>query len=402
MEQRYAGVISRTLDRTERRIRINEEETPLVIEPLESSSAQFLREFLTCYSRQILEDIAKHGALLLRGFDVDSAGDFEKHIHSIQGMWGMREYLFSEEGRTLADESRFVFFTNTLKKSGGTLHFGGFHTENHAVPEVPHYVSFWCQTPSTLGGETGLVNLAKVYADLPDALKRNLEERACLLSLYSITRMTNRYGVRADRINEFCNSAGLPIVAVGDRQYVAIYRSNVVQHPLTQEKSLLFNSFYLPSIEHPLLHAFLPDYAGLRWLMHRLVWTASWLRLSVSRRPLRRMPEQDDLYVTKAPPPLADARVFSAIFSDEDCRMLSAIMRRRYSSFPWRRGDILILDNLKIAHSGMPGRGDRELKVMLCNPLSLPSSGASPGLHVVADSNGAREPLSVQLARFRD
>ena len=36
MEQRYSGVISRTLHRTERRVSTSEEATPLVIEPLES------------------------------------------------------------------------------------------------------------------------------------------------------------------------------------------------------------------------------------------------------------------------------------------------------------------------------------------------------------------------------
>jgi hypothetical protein len=66
-------------------------------------------------------------------------------------------------------------------------------------------------------------------------------------------------------------------------------------------------------------------------------------------------------------------------------------MRRRFSSFIWKRGDVLILDNLKMAHNGMAGRGNRVLKVMLCNPVPLPSSEASLGLHVVVPSHDCND-----------
>ena len=82
--------------------------------------------------------------------------------------------------------------------------------------------------------------------------------------------------------------------------------------------------------------------------------------------------------------------------------MLATAMRRRYSSFLWKRGDILMLDNLKISHNGMAGRGKRSLKAMLCNPIRLPTSSLSSGLCVVAGLNELEESLGSQLVRVRD
>src|SRR6476646_10748652 len=70
--ERYVGVIARLLDSAERGVQISETETPLVIAPRGPSSPEFLRDFLSSHSTQLSEDIARHGALLLRGFNVDS------------------------------------------------------------------------------------------------------------------------------------------------------------------------------------------------------------------------------------------------------------------------------------------------------------------------------------------
>jgi alpha-ketoglutarate-dependent taurine dioxygenase len=402
MEQQYAGVVRRTLESNERRIREIVDCTPLVIEPLKSSSGMFLRQFLDEYSPQILEDIAKYGALLIRGFDVDSPKEFEKVIHSIRSMRGMYEILLSEEGRTLAEGSRFVFYTNKKAKPRASMQFGYFHTENYNVPDLPHYVSFWCGRPPKLGGETGLVNMAKVYSDLPDAVKQKLEERKCLSSLYRITAMVERYGLHEEPIKQFCDRVGLPVLGLDGVHYVAVFKPSVVEHPMTRERALLVNSLWLPSLEKPLLRAFSADYLGPEWALHRLYWKTSWLTLIAKRALVRRVLHSGTIYATEMRPLLRDARLLCSLFSHEEIELLAASMRSRYTSFTWKRGDILILDNLKMAHNGMPGRGARELRVMLCNPVPLPLGAGGPGLHIVANPSNECESLGGQLVSFRD
>src|SRR6185295_18731593 len=90
---RYSGVTTRLLDRDERLID-TDESTPLVIEPLGSSgSVGFLREFLSSNSSEIAMDIATHGAVLLRGFDLRCPQDFESATLAISHFQGIHEYL---------------------------------------------------------------------------------------------------------------------------------------------------------------------------------------------------------------------------------------------------------------------------------------------------------------------
>ena len=249
MPSPYDNVISRTLSKAERRVHTSEKETPLVIEPLRSSNIDFLTGFLERYSAKILEDLARCGAVLLRGFEVESPGDFEQAILSIRGMSGMKEVLLSEPGRTVVDGTRFVFYTNTLEKTGGTLSLGNFHTENYYVPDVPRYISFFCQVPSILGGETGLLNVAKLYADLPAALKAKLESRACFTKLYSVADMVTRYGVCTEALEEFCAEFRLPIISMEGDRYVAVCKPSVVEHPLTGERALQVNFAAAPAVD---------------------------------------------------------------------------------------------------------------------------------------------------------
>jgi hypothetical protein len=88
-------------------------------------------------------------------------------------------------------------------------------------------------------------------------------------------------------------------------------------------------------------------------------------------------------------------RVRSA-FTQEDVKLVASATRRRYSSFLWKRGDMLIADNVKIAHAGMPGLGKRELTALLCNPIALDYSQSASGLHELSD-NDIQHSLGEQL-----
>jgi Taurine catabolism dioxygenase TauD, TfdA family len=183
--QRYDGVVVRALSSAERRVNTNELETPMVIAPRQSNSPQFLRRFLSSHSNQLCEDIAKHGAILLRGFHIDSVTEFEQQVLSIRSMRGFSEIMLSEEGRTRVAGTNHILHTNTMFKTGGTLDFNGFHCENYYVPDVPRYISFFCITPSWLGGETGLVNTAKLFGDLPPLLQQKLEKTKSFVKFLS-------------------------------------------------------------------------------------------------------------------------------------------------------------------------------------------------------------------------
>ena len=46
---------------------------------------------------------------------------------------------------------------------------------------------------------------------------------------------------------------------------------------------------------------------------------------------------------------------------------------------PWRPGDLLLVDNLRCAHSREPFEGDREVLVGMAEPVRLPLPLRRPG-----------------------
>ena len=43
----------------------------------------------------------------------------------------------------------------------------------------------------------------------------------------------------------------------------------------------------------------------------------------------------------------------------------AAALARSMAAFAWRRGDLLLLDNARVLHDGLPGFGPRRLHVAL-------------------------------------
>jgi len=393
---RYSGVSTRLLERDERLID-TEEPTPLVIERQgNSGSLIFLREFLSSNSAEIVMDIASHGAVLLRGFDLQSPQDFESATLSISKFQGINECLMSEPGREVVQGTRCVLHTNTLYRTGGSLYLGGFHSENYYSPDVPNYISFYCEQSSRLGGETGLVNTAKLFSDLPETVKTELRRRAYWAAAWPLTTMASRYGLSAQQMEQFCLDSGLPVVMQHGQKYASMYKPCVIEHPITKEHALAFN-YAVELMRHGLDRAiqrlFLPDYSAREWLLHRLSWRFPLIGVLDKLDVLFRDP--GTVWRTLFRKSL-DTRV-GEIFSKETTGLFATSIRKRYSSFKWRAGDLLIVDNLKMAHSGMPGSGARTLRVLICNPIRMRYDSKGPGVHVVsADSH--HPTLAAQLS----
>src|SRR3990167_9425426 len=98
MRKQYPNVITRFLADHERLVAFHSIEFPLVIEASINKNLDFLTDFLHTHADDITQDIAYYGAVLLRGFAVQSNADFQDVVLSIPSMQPMREAFMSEEG----------------------------------------------------------------------------------------------------------------------------------------------------------------------------------------------------------------------------------------------------------------------------------------------------------------
>lgn len=410
--RQYSGVVARIIRENERLVTTIEKQTPLVIEPEHATDTESLQAFLASNSLEILSDIACHGAVLLRGFNVNSESDFEKIVLSIRGMRGIDHVIMSEAGRTTVNNTRFVLHTNANYKTGGTLGLGGFHNENYYLPDVPRYISFLCIQPSWLGGETGLVDCAALYRDLPDTLKSKLERRNFKVSSWPISEVATRYTLSHEQVEQFCSNAGLSVIAGDGQRLIVMSKPSVIENPTTKERALLINfsaELDRHGLKQALYRAFHADYLGWRWTIHRLTWRFDWIMRIQPRRPfwtLRRSfgfawrsivkPTKGRHHRGMETTPL-EARVGDA-FTGDEIETLAVTIRKHYSSFKWKSGDVLLIDNLKMAHAGMPGFGPRLLRALISNPIKLPCSPGGAGLYIL-DENDLCETLGAQIVR---
>ena len=397
MRHEYPGVTTRFLRQDERFVLSDEGEMPLVIEAQNTKDTSFLQTFLKANSTQLLKDLSYYGAILLRGFDIVCEQDFEDTILSIQGLKGISEALMSEEGRTHVGHSNYILHTNAVYKTGGTLYLGGFHSENYYSPDVPGYICFACFEPSKLGGETGLVNMKKVYQKMSDSLKSNLEKNTFFVSKWLISDVARRYQIPIDKIEALCAEFGLPIVGKGSDKLIYMYKPNVLTKEDTGEKSLHINLFEIYRLNAELRKCFMKDYAQKEWFWHRFVWKlpkfifksikfiyiifASFFHSPKDATGIFLSKVRVALAAKKTNPSSAchETRVGSC-FTPEDVKHLAQLIRSEYCSCLWKKGDVLLIDNKQVMHAGMPGAGPRVVRAMICNPLKMNYSSSASGL----------------------
>ncbi|MBA2652544.1 MAG: TauD/TfdA family dioxygenase [Tatlockia sp.] len=396
MNNSYADVTTRFLRKDERLILSEEEEMPLVIEAKSATDTQFLQEFLRSNSAQILDDIAKYGAVLLRGFDVNSDESFEKTVLSIQGLQGISDAFMSEEGRVHVDNLKYVLHTNSVYKTGGTLYLGGFHSENYYSPDVPAYICFFCRKPSSLGGETGLINMEKIYQILDENLKNKLRKNSYFVSKWLISDVAERYQISPEIIAEICKHFDLPIMNAGLDKFILMYKPNIFENLQTKRRSLQINFFEIPTLNAELRKFFIKDYPGKTWFWHRFVWRLPDPVLKIIEffyiifasffsSPKNAVNILKSKWKTNRASrllPSFNTEKVGSCFNFHDTKNLARLMRNYYSSCIWKSGDVLLVDNRKVIHSGMPGAGPRLIRAMICNPLEMKYSAKESGFFV--------------------
>ncbi len=366
---------------------------PLVIEAKKATDTLFLQKFLAANSVQILKDIAKYGAVLLRGFDIKSDEDYEKTILSIKGLKGISEGFMSEEGRTHVGKLKYVLHTNSVYKTGGTLYLGGFHSENYYSPDVPAYICFCCLKPSTLGGETGLINMEKIYQQLDEKLKDSLKQKKYFVLKWLISDVVARYNLPSEMIEKISKRFDMPIVGSGKDKFILMYKPNIFESPDTKKSSLQINLFEIPKLNAELRQCFLNDYQGKTWFWHRLVWRLpdSVLKVleyiyiifasffSSPTNSLTILRSKIKTYLSSRKLINVDEERVGQCFDEKETKNLAKLIRTYYSSCIWQSGDILIVDNRKVMHAGMPGAGPRLVRALIANPIEMKYSPEGPG-----------------------
>lgn len=311
---------------------------PLVIEPAvdDLDLIVWARE-----NRDLIElKLLEHGGLLFRGFDLSTVEAFHAFAGTV-----CSELVNYFEGSSPRLGVGDKVYTST--EYPAEL-FVSLHNEMSYAHKWPRKILFYCLTPPAEGGETPIADSRRVYERVDPAVRdrfvskglryrRNLHgDRGAGLAWQTVFETADRAAVES-----YCRDGGIEFRWKPDGGlWTSQLRPAAVAHPKTGEM-VWFNQ----------VHQFHPSNLG------KESWEALMTTITEEELPINASYGDDT-------PLEIDALAAVRAAYDE-------VMVR----FPWQRGDVLLLDNMLVAHGRMPFKGPRKIVVAM---------GETTGLHEVS------------------
>ncbi len=142
---------------------------PLVISPRWDDSLNFICKWIEINRPWVEDQILKYGAVLVRGFEVNSAVDFEKATLALQP--NLCDEYRGTSPRSLREGTKYVFNAADVPTNYPIAQ----HLEMSFLKSPPRQLYFGCMRGSkSLGGETSLCDFRKVYNELSSELRDKL------------------------------------------------------------------------------------------------------------------------------------------------------------------------------------------------------------------------------------
>ena len=279
----------------------------------------------------INKELLIHGALLFRGFDLASPAEFEKFAEAIS------PNLFAEYGDLPREGVGGKVYGSTPYPSDQAILF---HNESSHMHRWPMRIWFFCVQAAEHGGETPVVDCRRVYQLLDPKLRDRFTEKKLMyvrnyidgldVSWQTFFRTTDR-----SVVEDYCRRSSTDFEWNGDRLRTKQICPAVVKHPQTNEM-VFFNQLQLHHV--------------------------SCLEPAV-RQSLLSIVEEEDLprnvYYGDGSP-----------IEDSVIEETREIYEQVAVSFPWQKGDVVMLNNMLVAHGRNPYTGARKIVVAMGEMVS--------------------------------
>jgi alpha-ketoglutarate-dependent taurine dioxygenase len=289
--------------------------------------------------------VAEHGSVLVRGLELRDAAETGAVFQRLaNGLMTEREAFASR--RTYADG----VYSATKWPANQPM---CMHHELSYTLEFPGLLLFACLSPPTDGGATAVADSPTVLDALPTELVDRFEREGWLL-----TRSYN------DEIGaSFAEAFGTE-----DRGAVERYcRANAIEFEWRPDGELRTRQRRSAVVRHPV--------TGQRCWFNQIPFLNEWTIAPEVREYLV------DVYGAEGLP-------FNTRFGNGDpigedvVELLNKVYEDNTAREPWQAGDLLLVDNVRTAHSREPFEGPREVLVAMADAVRL--ADCSPTVEVTA------------------
>lgn len=272
-----------------------------------------------------------HGGLLFRDFDLKTVDDFERFVGAVSG--GALRYQERSSPRSQVSGN---IYTSTDHPADQSIFL---HNEQSYNLTFPLRIFFFCVTPAVAGGETPIADTRRIFARLDPTIR----ERFIHKQYQYIRNFGDGLGLNwraafqtEDRsaVEAYCHDNGILFEwKDAERLRTRQVRRAVARHPQSNE---------------------------LVWFNHLTFFHVSTLDAAVQTL-LRSTFRDEEL-------PNNTFYGDGTVIEPEVMEQLHAAYRAETVAFPWQKGDLLMLDNMLVAHGRGPFSGPRKVVVAMSEP----------------------------------
>lgn len=356
----------------------HERELPLVIEPIKENTFQTLIEIVKQHSAWFNHQKDNYGAILFRGFAVETADQFQ-FILELLNINLVSTYHFGSAERVRAYEK---IFTSSEAPENTII---PPHNELNMVPNRPDSLAFFCQTEPPIYGETPIVDTGKLFQSLPFDLRVKFSE---LPQKYVRFVPVDLLGTVFENLNY--------------EQIDELLREQKFDFRWRSDGSLDFACSYIPVFSHPRTGRLCFGLSTCDCLV-----TREWYRNTMSRysfwqklrhgflpaETYRNQMQGQTSFATVCQPAedptgtmamtamhqqnstldmyLVNEHGSCTKMTVAEARELGRAEWRNAVIFPWRQGDILVIDNLQVAHGRLNVRSPRKILTAFGNMCNI-------------------------------
>lgn len=320
---------------------ITKEKLPLVIEP--KDPLMTLNSLLNLLKREkqfFREELLKWGGVLFRNFPISNENDFAAVIKAL-GLGGFLDYIGGDSPRNKINEG---VYTSTEAPPWLKI---PLHNELSFVKNYPKHIYFYCHIAPETKGETILADARRVFNSIdPTVRKRFVDRGLKYISRYfcksPLLEFINKYQRSHKSWMEVFETTSKEEVErkcvesefsyrwnKNDWLEISQIRPAFLAHPQTGE-NVWFNQCHLYDF-NPKLLGWLP-YIGaklLYWRKHTLL---------------------HEVYFAN-----------NETIPREDFYHIMDKLDENTIAFPWKKGDVLVLDNVLAMHGRAPFTGKRRI-----------------------------------------
>ncbi|MEU5484356.1 TauD/TfdA family dioxygenase [Streptomyces mirabilis] len=289
--------------------------------------------------------VAEHGCVLVRGLGLRDAAETGAVFSKLATGLMTEKEVFAPR-RTYSDG----VYSSTKWPPNQPM---CMHHELSYTLEFPGLMMFACLSAPTDGGATAVADAPTVLDALPAELTERFEREGWLL--------TRSY-------NDEIGASVAEAFGTEDRAAVESYcRANEIAFEWQPDGGLRTRQRRSAVVRHPV--------TGRRCWFNQIAFLNEWTMAPEVREYLM------DVYG-------ADGLPFNTRFGNGDpigedvVELLNSVYEAHTAREPWQAGDLMLVDNIRTAHSREPFEGPREVLVALADPVRL--TDCSPTVEVTA------------------